>query len=158
MPQAGFEPRNPSKRAAADPSLRPRGNWDRHPGFKIIWYPPSYAYVFHVGLFISDVSGGSLITILLQLYMYLYVKWPVSFIFSYEYLVYRPVVSITFVACLPHLILITVIILMLNIWKGIQILKPLMFRTVQYNNSYQVCYDSRVWTYLFEIQEFNSAI
>jgi hypothetical protein len=26
---AGFEPPNPSKRAAADPRLRPRGHWDR---------------------------------------------------------------------------------------------------------------------------------
>jgi len=33
--------------------------------------------------------------------------------------------------------------------KKEQILKPLLFRTVQYNNSYQVCYDSRVSTYLF---------
>jgi hypothetical protein len=30
MLQAGFKTRNPSKRAAVDPRLRPRGHWDRH--------------------------------------------------------------------------------------------------------------------------------
>ena len=29
MPLAGFEPRNPSNRASADPHLRPLGQWDR---------------------------------------------------------------------------------------------------------------------------------
>ena len=29
MPPAGFEPPNPSKRAATDPRLRPRGHWNR---------------------------------------------------------------------------------------------------------------------------------
>jgi hypothetical protein len=31
MPPAGFEPRNPSKRTAAEPCLRLRGHWDRLP-------------------------------------------------------------------------------------------------------------------------------
>jgi hypothetical protein len=30
MPLVGFEPKNPSRRAAADVRLRPRGYWDRH--------------------------------------------------------------------------------------------------------------------------------
>ena len=29
MPSVGFKPHNPSKRAAADPRLRPCGHWDR---------------------------------------------------------------------------------------------------------------------------------
>jgi hypothetical protein len=29
MAPVGFEPPNPSKRAAADPRLSPRGHWDR---------------------------------------------------------------------------------------------------------------------------------
>ena len=30
MPSAGFEPHKPSRQAAADLRLRPRGHWDRH--------------------------------------------------------------------------------------------------------------------------------
>jgi hypothetical protein len=45
-PPAGFEPRthNTSKRAAADPRLRPRGYWDRHSyGIRrhVCWFKPT---------------------------------------------------------------------------------------------------------------------
>jgi len=35
MPLVGFEPHNPSKRAAADPRLRPRGHLDRPTRFNV---------------------------------------------------------------------------------------------------------------------------
>jgi len=60
MPPAGFEPNNPSKREAADPRVRLRGHWNRHPENHIsvnpILYFRSYIETFISALQIFDIN------------------------------------------------------------------------------------------------------